>query len=316
MFFGLLILCLFACVLMHEYGHALMARRFGVGTRDIILSPIGGVARLEEMPRKPVQELLIAIAGPLVNVVIALILLILLSIISDSGFIPLGEDLSLIDVPIEFIKILMFTNAALFVFNLVPAFPMDGGRILRAFLAFFVKWPTATKVASIIGRLLAIGFVIIGFWQGAYTLMLIGVFIYFMASREWQAVHKEEFISNTSIGEIKDDLSIKLNVFHSVEEIIELSSQHNRKTLSIAEDSGKLVGFVIIDEVMQWKKHNPGLTANALDFIHHGIGRVDADATILETFQYMRRNQLSVCEIYQDHRRVGVIDRAKISKYL
>ena len=146
----LLVLSVFGCVLLHELGHALMARRFGIPTRDITLYPIGGVARLERMPRAPGAELLIALAGPAVNFAIAAGLLPLLILGSDES-----ASLSMIGL---FLESLMTINLFLGLFNLVPAFPMDGGRVLRAFLSNWLGRLRATVIAANVGKALAVCF--------------------------------------------------------------------------------------------------------------------------------------------------------------
>jgi len=163
------VFAIFGCVLLHELGHAMAARQFNIPTRDIVLLPIGGVASLERMPRNPWQELWIAAAGPLVNVVIASLILLGLWASPWAG---------------GFWTNLAYANIALVIFNLIPAFPMDGGRILRSTLAMFLDWVTATKIAVSVGKISAVALGCIGLANGQLMLMLIGVFVYFAANAE------------------------------------------------------------------------------------------------------------------------------------
>jgi len=174
-----LLFAVFTCVLIHEYGHALMARRFGVQTKDIIITPIGGLARLTRMPRRPLEELMITIAGPLVNLVIATMLGVFL-LATGGNFIPSAGYAGLTEFP----TMMMWMNLFLFLFNLIPAFPMDGGRILRSSLAFFIPHREATLVAGILGQVCAVSFGIFGLWANQYSLVLIGVFVFFAARYE------------------------------------------------------------------------------------------------------------------------------------
>lgn len=155
----LFILILFACVLLHEFGHAFAARAFGIRTRDITLYAIGGVARLNRIPDKPWQELIVAIAGPLVNVVIYTVLIIFVTHIA-AGF----QEFEYLESPrIELLARVAEANLFLVFFNLLPAFPMDGGRILRALLAMVLPYARATQIAAWIGQGLAVLLAILGF---------------------------------------------------------------------------------------------------------------------------------------------------------
>jgi Zn-dependent protease/CBS domain-containing protein len=173
----LFVLAVFACVLLHEFGHVLMARRFGIRTPDITLLPIGGLARLEKMPEKPWQELLVALAGPAVNVVIVLILLPLVGL-------PTGVE-SVEDI--SFSQRLLLVNGVLVVFNMIPAFPMDGGRVLRALLAMIMDYTVATRVAAAVGQ----GFAVVGGILGLVwmhpLLLLVSVFVFMAAKGEAEA---------------------------------------------------------------------------------------------------------------------------------
>jgi Zn-dependent protease len=163
-FYLLLVVTVFGCVLLHELGHALMARHFGIGTRDIILTPIGGIARLERLTEEPIEELLIALAGPAVNVVIVgllmgvLVLVFSLGILDQLILVPKGAE----DLPSALLTNLLVCNLGLAVFNMIPAFPMDGGRVLRALLSLGLGQLRATQVAATVAIVPAIGIGLLG----------------------------------------------------------------------------------------------------------------------------------------------------------
>lgn len=178
-----LVLSVFACVVLHELGHAFMARKYGIPTVDIIMYPIGGVARLARMPREPKQEFMIAIAGPAVNLAIAGVLFVLGSV--------LGATLSAassLQPQANIISMLMWINLSLVAFNMIPAFPMDGGRVLRAALASQMEYRNATHIASLIGQGLAFVFGIYGLFNGMWTLPLVAAFVFMAARQEVQHV--------------------------------------------------------------------------------------------------------------------------------
>jgi Zn-dependent protease len=173
---------LFACVLAHEFGHIFMARAFGVATPDVTLLPIGGVARLERIPEAPHQEFLVAIAGPLVNVAIAIGLVVL------AGASLTGGGLAAVDSPhVSLLDRLAAVNIFLAVFNMVPAFPMDGGRVLRAALSTRLGFVRATGVAAAIGQVLAVVLGLIGLFYNP-MLIFIAAFVFLAASGEARAV--------------------------------------------------------------------------------------------------------------------------------
>lgn len=187
------IMALFACVLLHEFGHALMAKKYGIKTRDITLLPIGGVARLERMPDDPKQELWVALAGPAVNIVIAAALFIWLQI--TNGFEPL-EKLSLTGG--AFAERLLVVNISLVLFNLLPAFPMDGGRMLRALLATKMEYTRATQIAAGIGQGMAFLFGLAGLFSNPF-LLFIAFFVWIGAAQESSMVQMKSAIGGIPV---------------------------------------------------------------------------------------------------------------------
>ncbi len=181
---ALFIVSLFVCIVLHEYGHALTARRYGVKTRDIILSPIGGVARLEQLPDKPMQEFFIALAGPLVNVAICFAMVPYFMWYSFDGLWEVVEayrhqgGTSFSDFSVNFLPLLFLLNILLAGFNLLPAFPMDGGRVFRALLSLRFGRRRATRIASLLGQFLAVGFMAWGFFVGSMINIFVGLFVF------------------------------------------------------------------------------------------------------------------------------------------
>ena len=192
---------LFFCVVLHEFGHILMARRFGVKTRDVTLFPIGGIANMERIPEKPSQELLVSLAGPMVNLVIAAALIIAL------GSMITVEELSQLDDPgASLVTRLAAANLILMAFNLIPAFPMDGGRVLRALLAMRMGYTDATRTAATIGQGFAFILGFLGF-IGNPVLIFIAIFIYIAAGAEADAV---------SIRDVARDLVVEDDMMTSL----------------------------------------------------------------------------------------------------
>jgi Zn-dependent protease len=187
------IVVLFACVLAHEFGHALTAQRYGIRTRDITLLPIGGVSRMEHLPKDPIQELWVALAGPAVNLVIVLLLFASLRISGD------WEAVDRVGVARgAFVERVMLANAVLMAFNLLPAFPMDGGRVLRALLAMRMDYARATQRAAWIGQAMAIVFGFIGLFSNP-LLVFIAFFIWIGAGQEASAVQMQSALSGVTV---------------------------------------------------------------------------------------------------------------------
>lgn len=242
----LFILALFACVIAHEFGHALMARRFGIRTPDVTLLPIGGMARLEKMPDKPGQEIAVALAGPAVNVAIWAILVLLFGEAADPG------TLSALDPGGgSFAARLATLNIVLAVFNLLPAFPMDGGRVLRAVLTLFMDRVVATRVAASTGQVLAFGLGLLGLLSGNLMLLLIAFFIFMAAGAEssdvaMRAMARQLMARDAMITEY-EALSPEDTIDYAAHTLIR-TTQHE---FPVLDAGGRLVGFLTRNALFQ-----------------------------------------------------------------
>ncbi len=247
----LVILLLFICVTLHEFGHALVAKRFKINVPHITLLPIGGVASLERMPDKPMQEFLIAIAGPIVNFVIAGILFPILLLVRGTqegvlGFDNTNQFLNQMQTPSlsSLLLYLVMTNLGLGIFNLLPAFPMDGGRILRALLAMGLPYVDATRIAVFVGRLMAALFALWGILGGNIFLLLIAFFIYVGGGSEREAVESRAVLRNILASKALPDNAVSLYTSERVDRAVELIMNSYQTDYPVMDLAGKFVGVL------------------------------------------------------------------------
>jgi Zn-dependent protease len=233
----LFISALFLCVVLHEFGHALTARRFGIATRDITLLPIGGVARLETMPEDPKEELIVAAAGPLVNVLIGVFLFVGLLI---SGTFMQPFDLTMLTE--NFWLRLMTVNISLVVFNLIPAFPMDGGRVLRSILATRMEYLKATRTAAFIGRGLALLMGIAGFFLNP-LLILTGIFIWYGAGSEAQTVELKRGLKGLVVRDAMISQFYMVEANQSLDSVFQLAMETGQHNIPVVSN-GHFLGII------------------------------------------------------------------------
>ncbi|WP_253158305.1 site-2 protease family protein [Stieleria tagensis] len=262
MAFGVsLLLGMFLCVTLHEYGHALTARRFGIETLDITLFPIGGVARLLKIPRIPWQELLVAVAGPAVNVAILLILGLVLLIVPGIGFPSVGDLLTqaeardrvfdALDVPsvLGYLLFLMMVNTALILFNMIPAFPMDGGRVLRSLLAMALEYRRATRIASLVGVACAMCMGGLAIYYGRPMPGLIAVFICYAGLSEARQVDVIEPLRHLSV---KDAMLLdppRLSIDTPLDELVERLRSCPTSALPVVGPENMVAGILLLEDV-------------------------------------------------------------------
>jgi Zn-dependent protease/CBS domain-containing protein len=234
----------FACVLAHEFGHILAARRYGIRTPEVTLWPIGGVASLERIPEKPGEELVVALAGPAVNVVIAAVLLLFLGASVDAGEITRIEDPRL-----GLAARLAAANVFLVVFNLIPAFPMDGGRVLRALLAMRRPHADATRIAARIGQGAAFLFALAGLFVNP-MLIVIGLFIYLAATAEAESVGLREGTKELPVREAMVSALATLTPGSTLDAAVDLLLNTTQKEFPIVDGAGRPRGLVTRDSLI------------------------------------------------------------------
>lgn len=241
----LFIVLLFVSVLLHEFGHIFAARHYRIGTPDVLLTPIGGIARIAKMPEEPRQELVIALAGPLVTLFIALSLFGAISLGGGTALMPPG---GWFEIPLG--VALLWTNVFLLAFNLLPAFPMDGGRVLRALLAGRLGAVRGTRIAGRIGQVVAAGFAIIGL-QYSPMLLLIAAFVFLGAQAEMEAVQTRTLAGDLTAERLTvTDLRV-LTPDVSLDDAIRLLTRSDQRAFPVIGLGGVLLGLLTRDDLLR-----------------------------------------------------------------
>ena len=242
------VLGVFFCVLLHEFGHILMARRFGIGTPDVILLPIGGVARLERLADEPKQEFLIALAGPAVTLLIAAGLALWLTYAGEALIWPLmGQGVEETDLW----QALFYTNVGLLGFNLIPAYPMDGGRVLRAVLATRVGMVRATRIAASIGQVLAVVAGLYGLTAREPMLVLIGVFVFFGAAQEAAMVEARAAGQGIIVDQMMITRYLTIPVHATLRQAVDLLLEGEQGEFPVVDNAGGLEGLLTRDHLIK-----------------------------------------------------------------
>ncbi len=305
----LFIIFIFGCVVLHEFGHALTARRYGIKTRDITLLPIGGLARLERMPDDPRHELWVALAGPAVNVVIAAVVWVSLG--AAGALVPLDR-LSMTDGP--FLERLMVVNVFLVVFNLIPAFPMDGGRVLRALLATRMEYTRATSIAAGVGQWLAYVFGFIGLFGGNPMLLFIAFFVWIGAASEASMVQMKASLSGIPIARamITDYRAISPDA--TLDEAVDLTLAGSQKDFPVVEGDSVVGVLVQKDLLGALARQGPGVRVS--DVMQREFEILDA-AEMLETaFRRLTACRCNTAPVSFHGRLVGLVTMDNIGEFM
>jgi Zn-dependent protease/CBS domain-containing protein len=303
-----IVVALFICVLLHEYGHALVAIRLGSEVQDITLLPIGGLARLKSLPERPIDEVKVAVAGPLVNVVLAPIFFGLallfggnLSVPTDiiSGAGSLGQVFAALGT----------INVALVVFNLIPAFPMDGGRVLRGLLATRLGTVRATDISSTIGQGFAILFILLGFVSGNFLLAIVGFFVFLGASGEAQLVRQKEQMRGLTVSDVMGSKGRTETVtpYHNFGQILDSVIHGYQVDFPVLDEEGRLVGIITRNEIMA-AAHSPDRFSSVRDLMKTDFPTISPDADLFtEGQRVLQESGLRALPVVRDGHLVGML---------
>ncbi|HWM47500.1 MAG TPA: site-2 protease family protein [Xanthobacteraceae bacterium] len=302
-------IALFACVVAHEFGHILTARAFGIRTPDVTLLPIGGVARLERIPEAPSQEFLVAIAGPLVNVAIALVLIAFGADLSQNP-------LSSIDAArIPLLDRLAAVNLFLAAFNLIPAFPMDGGRVLRALLGIRLGHQRATEVAATVGQWVAFALGFIGLFSNP-MLIFIAIFVYLAAASESQVVAMRAVSHGVPVRSAMMTQFATLTPESHIDSAIETLLRTSQNEFPVVDAAGRLVGLLGRNEMIRALKQL-GPDARVADAMTADVPTINHRSYLEDAFKLLQENSAPAVGIIDGEQRlVGLITAETVGEML
>lgn len=311
-----IILLLFVCVTLHELGHSLAARLFKIPVHEIILLPLGGLALLGRNPSKPLHELIIALAGPLVNVLIAIVLAVITGAGMFLGRLD-GSELaagSLVLAPslTTLLLLLLEANIMLALFNMIPAFPMDGGRVLRAVLAMFMNYQRATRIAAAVGQALAIAMGVWGVFTGNFLLVMVAVFIFFGAGQERVEGQARTVLTTLRVGDAYNKHALTLQIGDLVSKVVDYILTSYQPDFAVMQGNTP-IGIVTRDDVLR------ALATNTQDIyatmiMHRDVVRVDHNAPLDEVRQRMAENNTRVVAVYDGETYLGLVSIEDISE--
>jgi len=275
------LLLLFLCVLLHEFGHIFTARAFGVTTPDVILLPIGGVARLARIPEKPSEEFLVAIAGPAVNIVIAVLLVVI-----GGADLQVDHLVPLENTTTSLVDRLAAVNLYLALFNLIPAFPMDGGRVLRALLASRLGYVHATEIAAMIGQWVAFGLGFLGLF-GNPLLIFIAIFVYLAASSEAHMVAIRAVSRGVPVTAAMMTQFATLSPDQHVGAAVETLLRTSQGEFPVVDGLGRPTGVLTRNDLIR-ALHERGPDANVGDAMTSQLPTVSKSRCLDEAFRLLQ----------------------------
>lgn len=306
-----LVLIVFICVTIHELTHSLVAKRFGIKVRNITLLPIGGVASMSKMPESPKQEFIISIVGPLSNIILAAILYF---IFYHAPWMPnaILRNPTLGNTWLHTIALIPWINVMLAIFNLLPAFPMDGGRLLRSFLATKMDYRKATRIAVNIGHVFAVFFGYVGFIQRHPFLILIAIFIYMAASAEESHVNLKETLKDFRVKDVLNTRFLTLERNTHISRVLELVFHSHQEDFPVVENS-TMVGFVTRADIIL-AMHKSGPNTLVSDIMRTNVPPVTPEDKLLKVQRIMEENQIKALPVMRHSVVCGIVTLEDIGR--
>lgn len=301
------ILSLFACVVLHELGHALTAKKYGIKTRDITLLPIGGVARLERMPDEPVQELWVALAGPAVNVVIAAALFFWLNL--AGAWEPLDR---LNMTGGSFLRRIMVVNVFLALFNMLPAFPMDGGRVLRALLATRMEYTRATQIAAVLGQGMAFLFGFAGLFTNPF-LLFIALFVWIGAEQEASMVQMRSALGGIPVRRAMLTDFRTLSPQDSLDRAVELILSGSQQDFPVVE-SDRVLGVLTRADLLTGLAKRQSLAVS--EVMRRDFQIVDPSEMLETAFRRLQSCDCRTLPVLRQGELVGLVTADNVGEFI
>lgn len=308
------VFAVFLCILLHELGHAFMARRYGVQTLQIMLSPIGGQAILERMPKQPRKELLVALAGPIVNVLLAIGALPFLYWVPTEKLAylpqffgnPNGNTFLRLDMDERFIVGFVLLNFLVALFNLIPAFPLDGGRILRALLSMRMNKLGATRIATFLGQGFAALIVLFSVSQYNWLMGVIGLFIFVSASMEYRYVKLDSRLHSFSVQDILRPRFTRIYLDQNLSDIVQQWREGSEKNFLVFDRSEQLKGVLTSPILMEHQPSDPEeLVASLVISEYESVAKED---NLMKIIRLMQEEDYEILPVYDGADLLGVVD--------
>jgi Zn-dependent protease/CBS domain-containing protein len=302
------IVALFFCVLLHEFGHSLAAQRLGIGIHSITLLPLGGISNLESLPETPADEVKITLAGPLVNVVLAPVFFGVGLLFGAVPRVPADPFMDIGSVG-QFFFYLGYLNVVLAVFNLIPAFPLDGGRILRALLATRLGALRATDISSVVGKIFAAVFFLVGLISGNLLLAVVAAFIYIGANGEAQMVRQRGLTRGLTVSDVMGTKPRTETVTpdHTFEQVLDSISHGYQEDFPVVDESGNLVGMLTRDEIMT-AAHSPERYSSVRDLMKTNVPTISSQADLFDDgLRILQQSRLRALPITENGELVGML---------